>query len=187
MLTESSITVRRRKLPSDVLAVHHASRDMVFAGLRSSAIVMEDLRVPSKQPNIVATLPAGKAVTGVQRLRDSAVPFGLAVSGLSHQLMLFDIRFARPPLLEFEGHVNTYHISSLALTTSPDDSVLIAGGSDCRLRAWSTRTGNRIESRGPEGAFSMSHSYRVQHVDVADDLTIRVATAGDVLCFRPPR
>jgi WD repeat-containing protein 21A len=151
---------------------------------------MEDLRVRASSPNIVATLPTtNRAVIGVKRLKDSAVPWGLAVSGMSNQLVLFDVRFPRQPLFELHGHVNTYH-TSLALATSPDDTVLLAGGSDRRLRAWSTVTGERIQppaSAGRRNALTMEYRHYVQHIDVSEDLTLRVASAGDVLRFLPPR
>lgn len=180
--------MNRRKLPSDALAIHHSSRDLVFAGLRSSAIVLEDLRTYTRGPNVVASLPAGRAVNGVRRLKDSAVPWGLAVSGLTNQLAIFDVRFARRPLLEMQGHVNSYH-SELAFSTSPDDTVVIAGQSDRRLRAWSTITGEQLKPPPDQrrSAFSMEFPYLVQHVDVAEDLTLRVAAAGDVLRFLPQR
>lgn len=173
----------RRRLPSDPLALHQASRDVLFAGLRSSAIVLEDLRV-ARQTSSLATLPRGKAVTAVKRLSDSAVPFGILAAGLDHQLVLFDARFSRSPLRTFKGHVNVYH-TNLAVTTSPDDTVVLAGGSDRRLRAWNTVTGEQIQpaNRHRRNVLNMDYRYNVKHVDVDENWNVRVASAGDVLRF----
>lgn len=173
----------RRRLPSDPLALHQASRDVLFAGLRSSAIILEDLRV-ARQTSSLATLPRGKAVTSVQRLKDSAVPFGLLASGLDNQLVLFDARFSRAPLRTFKGHVNTFH-TNMAVTTSPDDTVVLAGGSDHRLRAWSTVTGEPIApaNNHRRNVLAMEYRYHIRHVDIDDEWNVRVASAGDVLRF----
>jgi WD repeat-containing protein 21A len=78
---------------------------------------------------------------------------------LSLQLAIFDLRFIRQaiPIMVFRHHVNsvisrkpvrtpifllilcTHPSQGLALDLSHD--VLFAAGSDCRLRAWSLRTG----------------------------------------------
>ena len=76
----------KRDLPSDALSLHHSSPDLVFAGLRSSSVFLEDLRAQSKIPNVVAATAAGRAVIGVKRLKDSAVPWGLAVSAMDDQV-----------------------------------------------------------------------------------------------------
>lgn len=184
----SPLTLSRRKTLSDPLALHHASRDHVYAGLRCSQVTLEDLRTPNRvaTPNIIATLPAGKAVVAVKRLKDSAVPWGLAVSGLCNQLLIFDVRYACQPLLELSGHVNSYH-TTLAMATSPDDTVVFAGGSDHRLRAWSTVTGEQLRPppNDRRSVLSMSYRHLVEHVDIAEDLTVRVAAAGDILRFAP--
>ena len=72
----------KRKLPSDALALHHSSPDLIFAGLRSSSVLLEDLRVQSTTPNVVASAADGRAVIGVKRLKDSVVPWGLVVSAM---------------------------------------------------------------------------------------------------------
>ena len=75
-------------MPSDVLALDQASPDIVFAGLRSGKVAMEDLRVqPSRNRiNPVGGTKRGKAVVGVKRLKDSAVPSGLLVSGMGDEV-----------------------------------------------------------------------------------------------------
>ena len=76
----------KRDLPSDALSLHHSSPDLVFAGLRSSLVLMEDLRVQSRMPNVVAMAANRRAVIGVKRLKDSAVPWGLMVSAMDDQV-----------------------------------------------------------------------------------------------------
>ena len=75
-----------RDLPSDVLALHHSSPDLVLAGLSSSSVLLEDLRVQSTTPNVVASTVEGRPVIGVKRLKDSAVPWGLVVSAMDDQV-----------------------------------------------------------------------------------------------------
>lgn len=75
-----------RCLPSDALSLHHHTPDLVYAGLRSSAILLEDLRVRAGVPNVVASMPRGKAVVGVKRLKDSATPWGLVASAMDDEV-----------------------------------------------------------------------------------------------------
>lgn len=182
--TEAALYLSPRRLPSDPLKVDHYTRDIVFAGLRNSSILMEDLRTAAGKPNVVTSLPRGRAVTGVKRLKDSAVPWGLVASGLENQLMIYDLRFPKTPMREISDHVNSFH-TTLGMTTSPDDTVVFHGGSDKRLRAWSTVTGDRIvpSSSCRRGVLSMEYRYLVEHIDVSEDLTVRVASAGDILRF----
>lgn len=184
--SEAALSLSPRRLPSDPLKVHHYTRDLVFAGLRNSNILLEDLRTAPGKPNVVTALPRGRAVAGVKRLQDSAVPWGLLASGLENQLCIFDLRFPKQPLRELPQHVNSYH-TSLAMSTSPDDTIVFHGGSDRRLRGWSTVTGERLlpTSKGRLGLLSMDYRYLVEHIDISDDLAVRVAAAGDILQFEP--
>ena len=75
-----------RDLPSDALSLHHSSPDLVFAGLRSSLVLLEDLRVQSRMRCVVALAANRRAVIGVKRLKDSAVPWGLVVSAMDDQV-----------------------------------------------------------------------------------------------------
>lgn len=108
-----------------MLAVHQSDPNLVFAGLRNGSVALEDLRVTSRQINRVGGTVKQKAVVGVRRLSDSAVPWGLVVSGLSDevslgwilhtrlradaQLLIYDIRFSSAPLHSCSGHINKYH------------------------------------------------------------------------------
>ncbi|OCF41022.1 hypothetical protein I317_05133 [Kwoniella heveanensis CBS 569] len=116
----SHLGSKNRRLPSDALAVHQASRDLVFVGQRNGRVGLEDLRTapPASlfMQNVVAATQNEKAIVGVKRLDDAAVPWGLVVGGLGHE----------------------------GMATSPDDKVLFASGSDRRVRAWSTLTGETI-------------------------------------------
>ncbi|ORX35083.1 hypothetical protein BD324DRAFT_633845 [Kockovaella imperatae] len=132
-----------RKLKSDVLAVEHLDRNLVFAGLRNSAILLEDLRVSPRDSNVMGHTVKGRSVVGIKKLKDSVVPWGVAVSSMSDELLIFDARFGKSPLHSLQGHVNNYRIH-LGMNTTPDDSYLFSAGSDNRIRAWSTRTGTRL-------------------------------------------
>lgn len=117
------VVTRRRAMVSDVLAIHHHDENVVFAGLRSGIVSMEDLRVTPahKRVNKIAATQKGKAVVGVKRLKDSAVPWGLVVSGMGDELLLYDIRFGQRPLRRFEGHVNKFHSDLVSRPGDPGE------------------------------------------------------------------
>ncbi|CAD6564400.1 MAG: hypothetical protein TREMPRED_004974 [Tremellales sp. Tagirdzhanova-0007] len=173
----------KRDLPSDALALHHSSPDLVFAGLRSSSVLLEDLRAQSRIPNVVASTAEGRAVIGVKRLKDSAVPWGLVVSAMDDQLLLFDVRFGKSPLIRFKDHRNNFQ-SSLGLTTSSDDEIVVAAGSDCRIRAWSTVTGDRIvtgdEDQRADDPLSVVFPHIVQAIEGREDFGLDVAVDAEI-------
>lgn len=73
-------------MPSDALAVHQYSRDLVFTGQRSGLVTCEDLRVKPKSPVVVGGTRGRKAVVNVKRVQDGAVPWGLVVSGMGDEV-----------------------------------------------------------------------------------------------------
>lgn len=182
--TNDNLLLSSRRLPSDPWRLHQTSTDLVFAGLRSGNIVVDDLRTPQNRTSTVGTMPRKRLVTGLRRLNDAAVPYGLVAAGLDSQLMLFDMRFSSQPLREFTGHVNP-SIPTMGFTTSPDDTVVFAGGSDHRLRAWDTVTGERLKPRNTDkrNALAFNYKHLVEHIDVSPNLTVRTANAGDILRF----
>lgn len=82
----SDLSTSKRNLPSDPLALHLSDSNIIFAGLRSGNVLLEDLRVDTHVKTTIASTKKGKAVVGVKRLKDSAVPFGLVVSGLGDEV-----------------------------------------------------------------------------------------------------
>lgn len=76
------------------MSVHHAEHNIVYAGLRNSRIHLEDLRIRGGRTKALAKLDRGKAVVGLKRLKDSAVPYGLVASGMSNE-----VRHSHDPLL----------------------------------------------------------------------------------------
>ncbi|KAK4685172.1 hypothetical protein P7C73_g4980, partial [Tremellales sp. Uapishka_1] len=183
----SRLATTYRKLPSDPLCVHQSSSDIAFVGMRSSQIRLDDLRVKGRRDDTIAQLPGSKAVVGVKRLKDSAVPWGLLASGMSDQLMIFDIRFAKQPLRCLKGHVNSFH-SDLGLATTPTDSHVLAAGSDDVVRAWSTQTGEPMSaaegSSGEDHLLGMTFPSRVRCIQVReDDMGVDVAYGGTFVRF----
>lgn len=198
-----TLTLSRRHTTSDPLSLHQFDPNTIYAGLRSSQVTLEDLRSPPRHHSTtIAIMPGGKAVTGVRKLKDSAVPWGMLASAMGNQvstaqrrvthppqLYIYDTRFAAQPLRTLPGHVNTYHFN-LALSTTPDDTVVFAGGGDHRLRAWSTLTGEPLKPvlpRHRRNALTIEYRHLVEHVDIAADLTLRVASGPDILRFAPHR
>ncbi|WVQ64312.1 uncharacterized protein L199_002474 [Kwoniella botswanensis] len=192
----SSLRSFPRRLQSDALAVHQISRDLVYVGQRSGHVTLEDLRTSPRNSNIVASTMRGKAVVGVKRLQDSAVPWGVVVSGMSHEMLLFDARFGDKPLRVFEGHFNTFH-SNVALAASPDDKTLFSSTSDRRIKAWSVISGDPLMPTTSPATSSLSpgwdneplsddnplnkvYEQRVSHLDINDELGLDVVVRGDL-------
>ncbi|KAK8844761.1 hypothetical protein IAR55_006611 [Kwoniella newhampshirensis] len=185
----SRLTSTHRRLFSDALAVHQTSRDLVFVGQRSGNVALEDLRISSRIQNVVASTQKGKAVVGVKRLNDGAVPWGLAVSGMGDEMLLFDVRFGDRPLRGLKGHVNTFH-TVVSMASSPDDRFLFASGSDRRIRCWSTITGEPVrpppsgdEGNDVENPLVRTFNQKVSAISVREDLGLDVVVRGELMRF----
>jgi len=68
-----------------MLTLDHSCINIVYAGLRNSGVMSGDFRDSSKRLTTIASLKH-KAVVKVKRLCDSAVPFGLLVSGMGDKV-----------------------------------------------------------------------------------------------------
>ncbi|GMK58741.1 hypothetical protein CspeluHIS016_0601830 [Cutaneotrichosporon spelunceum] len=182
--SNDKLLLSSRRLASDPYRLHQTSTDLVFAGLRNGSIVVDDLRTPQNKTLTVGMMPTRRLITGLRRLDDAAVPYGLAAAGLDSQLVLFDVRFSSRPLRVFEGHVNP-SIPTLGFATSPDDTVVFASGSDHRLRAWDTVTGEMLQARDSDRKNALAYNFKhlVEHIDVSPNLTVRAASADDIVRF----
>ncbi|WWD22685.1 hypothetical protein CI109_107178 [Kwoniella shandongensis] len=183
------LTSIHRRLFSDALAVHQTSRDLVFVGQRSGNVALEDLRISSRIQNVVASTQRGKAVVGVKRLSDAAVPWGLAVSGMGDEMLLFDVRFGDRPLRTLQGHVNSFH-TVVSMATSQDDRFLFASGSDRRIRCWSTVTGETIsppsapaDGNDLDNPLVRTFNQKISAMSVRDDLGLDVVVRGELMRF----
>ncbi|TXT12411.1 uncharacterized protein COLE_02821 [Cutaneotrichosporon oleaginosum] len=170
--THDNLILSSRRLTSDPWRLHQTSTDLVYAGLRNGNIIVDDLRTGQSRSSVVGTMPHKRLVTGLRRLSDSAVPYGLVAAGLTQ------------PLREFAGHFNP-SIPTMGFTTSPDDTVVFAGGSDHRLRAWDIITGEMLQPRNSDrrNALAFKFNHLIEHIDVSPNLTVRTANAGDILRF----
>lgn len=81
----------------------------MFAGLRSSDVILEDLRVSPKAQHCVGKMQKGKAVVGVRRLKDSAVPWGLLASGMGSEVSV----------INFLLNLRCYWLRGIELTSAP--------------------------------------------------------------------
>ncbi|KAG8680123.1 hypothetical protein FRC08_016519 [Ceratobasidium sp. 394] len=86
--------------------------------------------------------------TNVEVYRD----WEMIVAAAAGDMQSFDMRFMKTeqgdktrPLFEFEGHKNTY-MHDLGFTVLPSGDFVVAAGIDRQVRAWSTRTGERVIS-----------------------------------------
>ncbi|AFR92625.1 WD repeat-containing protein 21A [Cryptococcus neoformans C23] len=185
----SSFTTSNRRLPSDALAVHQYSRDLVFTGQRSGLVTCEDLRVKPKSPVVVGGTRGRKAVVNVKRVQDGAVPWGLIVSGMGDELLLYDVRFSDKPLHTFQGHINNYQ-TQVSTALSPSGTHLFASGSDNRIRAYSLLTGSPL-TPWPEDEYHQQEENplvkefedKITGLSVRDDLGLDVVVKGQLLRF----
>ncbi|KAI0373685.1 hypothetical protein BV20DRAFT_1041735 [Pilatotrama ljubarskyi] len=139
----------RLRCQSDVFSVRFQNEDLMYIGMRNGAIERWDLRQPTNPPNSIVNISEKKGGTGgapVQHLR-LIHQYGLLVETMRGDLEIHDLRYLRgaTPLLELEGHVSSYE-HKLGFTIDTAEDFLFAGGGDCRLRAWSLRTGRAFHS-----------------------------------------
>lgn len=79
--------VESRKLPSDPISLDFGKdANLVYAGMRNASVLLTDLRTPCVSSTSICRVPGGKAVVGVKRLDDSAVPFGLVASAMGNEV-----------------------------------------------------------------------------------------------------
>jgi hypothetical protein len=88
----SSDTLLANPGTSEMLTLHEACPNIVYAGLRNSTILSGDFRSGKLSP--IASL-GHKAVVKVQRLQDSAVPFGLLASGMGNKVRTLEFKQER--------------------------------------------------------------------------------------------
>jgi WD repeat-containing protein 21A len=84
----AGLSTFKRTLWSDPLALHQVEPNIIYAGLRGGVATIEDLRVDKQSNNILDAVsrPTGKAIVGVKRLNDGAVPWGLVVSKMKDEV-----------------------------------------------------------------------------------------------------
>lgn len=196
------------KMPSDVLSIDQVDCNLVYAGLRSSDISLVDLRVHERERRSVASMPRGKAVIGVKRLKDSVVPWGVLASGMGDEMLVFDVRFGKRPLVTMDGHVNKFHSNLVrlikelersadrwqGLTLTKDHSHVFAAGSDRRIRCWSTRTGSPVlgtatPAQGspldPGNPLTTTFDHVVKTLELAtDDRSLYAGVRGEIKLYR---
>lgn len=54
--------------------------------MRNSSVLLSDLRTPDISSTAICSVPGGKAVVGVKRLNDAAVPYGLVASAMGNEV-----------------------------------------------------------------------------------------------------
>jgi len=128
---------------SDVFAVHQQN-SLVYAGTRNGSVHRFDVRVDK---------PHGmKLFDGRFKKERSSVLYlniirdwQLLASHMNGDLATFDLRFPREstPIMTFAGHINS-NTERLGIAVDPSEDFLFAAGQDCRIRAWSLRTGNPL-------------------------------------------
>ncbi|KAG8926832.1 hypothetical protein FRC02_008643 [Tulasnella sp. 418] len=138
-----------RALGSDTFSVTQHQYWQVLAGLRNGSVCSVDFRVPTETLDELLP-PANSPVTHLSALRESE----LLVARLDGQLDVFDLRWVRDkrsqptPVLSLYGNPPCPRIRMTFAQDSLGD-YLFAGGEDCRIRGWNTRSGNRLQHPPP--------------------------------------
>ncbi|ODN89732.1 WD-repeat protein 21A [Cryptococcus wingfieldii CBS 7118] len=187
-----------RKLKSDALSLDQYTSDNVLVGQRSGEVISEDLRVQPGKGQMVGSTRKRKAVVGVKKVPDSAVPWGVAVSGMGNEMLLYDARYSEKPLHIFEGHVNNFQ-TKVSLALSPSGEHVFSSGSDNRIRGWSTLTGEPLspqpahyqynaltpfdEASEEENPLSRAFDDKISHLVVREDLGLDVVVQAQLYRF----
>jgi len=127
---------------SDVFSLH-LNKHLLYTGARNGSVSRLDLRV-AQGDRIMDILHGrhNKLSSSIIQLR-LLQEWQLLVAGTNHQLDLFDTRFlksGRDPIMTFSGYNNTY-LEHLPVIYDSATDTIVAATQDCRLRAWSARTG----------------------------------------------
>ncbi|OBZ68762.1 hypothetical protein A0H81_11188 [Grifola frondosa] len=114
----------------------------MYGGTRSGSVCRWDIREASNSNILIPPSSGFGSITHVSTIRE----WQLLVSTIFGDLKTYDLRFMRPvrPLMHFAGHNNQY-IVKLGITVDPCQDFVFAGGQDCRIRAWSLRSGESLQ------------------------------------------
>ncbi|KAJ9099284.1 hypothetical protein QFC21_004165 [Naganishia friedmannii] len=166
---------------SDALSVCQININEAIVGLRSSAILHYDFRLPDTSA-VTTRLDLGKSVCGLKYLdRDGGSGRNLIASGYTNQLALFDLRFAKTgPVQRYHEHVNDYR-SGLGLAVDPSGTHVFAAGSDHKIRAWSILNGQPVpdmarllDTQGQRRLLSDSYPSLINGIEITEDNRIHM-------------
>ncbi|KAI0826822.1 hypothetical protein BC628DRAFT_1410035 [Trametes gibbosa] len=155
---------------SDVFSARLQDENLIYIGMRNGTVERWDLRQPQTASDTIVRMSEKRGRTSgapVQHLR-IVNHDGLLIETMHGDLEIHDLRFLRgtTPSLQFPGHVSSYE-HRLGLAMDPGENLLFVGGGDCRLRAWSLRTGQSL------------------HNDVAEENKLPRSTPFDVIYPHP--
>ncbi|CEL62529.1 hypothetical protein RSOLAG1IB_04885 [Rhizoctonia solani AG-1 IB] len=141
---DNRMDMRTLHTGSDVMSICKR-QDIVYTGERSGTVRLFDLRSDSVSTGS-PLVRMDSMVTNVEVYRD----WEMIVVAAKGDMRSFDMRFMRTepggktkPLLEFLGHRNA-HMNDLGFEVLPSGDFVIAAGIDKIVRAWSTKTGERV-------------------------------------------
>jgi hypothetical protein len=158
-------TQHRTSLLSLLCSSLTAPQNEALVGLRNSAILHYDFRIPDKS-SVVSRLELGKSVCGIKALDEgrgggrSFIASGYthqvseSVGDMEmvltcHQLALFDLRFPKTgPVRRYQDHVNDYRSGLVSAISASRNFADVSTGSDGRSIG-NTRLCSRIRSENP--------------------------------------
>lgn len=136
---------------SDVFAVF-LQDNLIYTGARNGTIQRFDTRSGKQRGQKLFESrffdAPRSSVLHLEPIRDSQ----LFVSQMNGDLACFDLRFpglSSNPVVQYEGHVNSY-TQRLGIAFDHTEGFVFAAGQDCRIRGWSLHTGAPITSTPPD-------------------------------------
>ncbi|KAF4617340.1 hypothetical protein D9613_005797 [Agrocybe pediades] len=141
---EVSASLEYLNTSSDTLSIYHR-KTLVYAGTRNGSVERFDMRMPKqRKQKLFGDRFHGATPSSVLHL---SIPreHELLMSHLNGDLLTYDLRSVSTtslssPVTIYRGHVNT-HTRNLGIAVDERHDILFAAGQDCRIRAWSMRTG----------------------------------------------
>ncbi|KAJ7816116.1 hypothetical protein B0H13DRAFT_2683553 [Mycena leptocephala] len=135
-------------------------RNLVYAGMRTGAMLCFDTRTTKSKAQVLFESGAGNGNTGLgvnPGIQQSSTVFvqpthggqALVVGYMDGRLATYDLRFVRPaapPVVTYSGNPSALlHNGHLGITLDPAERFLFAAGEDCRLRVWSLDSGAPVK------------------------------------------
>ncbi|GJJ15767.1 hypothetical protein Clacol_010045 [Clathrus columnatus] len=123
----------------------------IWAGARNGTVRVFDTRISQGMEILHNRFSVDGHRTSITHLR-RIHEFELMISTLDGRIELHDTRFIRQtrnpdPSMILEGHIDRNQVThNLGLAIDPSQEYLFSAGQDCRVRAWSLRTGKQIKT-----------------------------------------
>lgn len=136
--------------------------DEIFVGTGDGVLIIVDMHTQSVKKHIKLS---SKSI----RVMDAALTkMHLAIGLSDHSIKILDLADAYQPIANLSGHTN----SVFALGYSPDETTLVSGARDARLRFWNTGDYSLSEN-------IIAHMYAINYLSFKEDGRFLVTCSMD--------